>query len=388
MIPILLLTFSPLASGSLDKGNNTTVGWIPDPNGRGTAGLLWSCLSTLFICLWASLHLNIPGPYDTRSVRFWRKAKWMAITAIVPELVVTLAIGQALDAHLVTKEVQAAGLRSWTRTHSFYANMGGIRVFVPDCPLRGIPAATENSNPKTACPYNFLADAHWVREMVQQGRLPKEISDLTENDISDRSKADGFIKTLACAQALWLFIQCIGRAAQRLPVSTLELSTLAYVFCATTIYAAWWSKPLDVETRTSVQLRCVHVADDGTTAHHATPRGSHHERITASIPERAREPPYLQVRFHNDVQNQSIFPSLAVNLNPRNKLVYSNQGLAGTTALCAIFGAIHCVGWNFSFPTSVERELWRVCSVLSSVSMAASTPVLSWMMSRHVWGSV
>jgi hypothetical protein len=29
-----------------------------------------------------------------------------------------------------------------------------------------------------------------------------------------------------------------------------------------------------------------------------------------------------------------------------------------------VFGAIHVAGWHFSFPTSVEQELWRISSVL------------------------
>jgi len=33
--------------------NTTTVGWVPEPAGRGTMSLLWSCLSTLFICVTA-----------------------------------------------------------------------------------------------------------------------------------------------------------------------------------------------------------------------------------------------------------------------------------------------------------------------------------------------
>jgi hypothetical protein len=31
-----------------------------------------------------------------------------------------------------------------------------------------------------------------------------------------------------------------------------------------------------------------------------------------------------------------------------------------------IFGAIHIAAWNFDFPTSIERTLWRIASVLST----------------------
>jgi len=28
------------------------------------------------------------------------------------------------------------------------------------------------------------------------------------------------------------------------------------------------------------------------------------------------------------------------------------------------FGAIHCIGWSFDFPSSIVRTLWRVASLL------------------------
>jgi hypothetical protein len=33
----------------------------------------------------------------------------------------------------------------------------------------------------------------------------------------------------------------------------------------------------------------------------------------------------------------------------------------------AIFGGIHVIGWNFTYPTLVERTLWRVSAVLITV---------------------
>ncbi|KAF8972236.1 hypothetical protein BDZ97DRAFT_1752822 [Flammula alnicola] len=45
------------------------------------------------------------------------------------------------------------------------------------------------------------------------------------------------------------------------------------------------------------------------------------------------------------------------------------SGLTGrrnalVSAVGIIFGLIHCVGWNFLFPSSTMRNLWRVCSVV------------------------
>jgi hypothetical protein len=32
-------------------------------------------------------------------------------------------------------------------------------------------------------------------------------------------------------------------------------------------------------------------------------------------------------------------------------------------AIAAVFGAIHCIGWSFAFPSDTERILWHISSV-------------------------
>lgn len=41
---------------------NTTAGWQPNPDRRGTLGIVESCLFTVFACTWSFQHLNVPGP--------------------------------------------------------------------------------------------------------------------------------------------------------------------------------------------------------------------------------------------------------------------------------------------------------------------------------------
>jgi len=36
-----------------------------------------------------------------------------------------------------------------------------------------------------------------------------------------------------------------------------------------------------------------------------------------------------------------------------------------------IFGGIHCVGWNFPFPTYAEQQLWRVASLAVTIILAS-----------------
>jgi hypothetical protein len=75
---------------------NTVIApsWVPDPSGRGTWNLLYSCLFTLLLCVYTAIHLNVPAWYDTK-IDFWlRKTKWVFITILALEIVVYVAFEQ------------------------------------------------------------------------------------------------------------------------------------------------------------------------------------------------------------------------------------------------------------------------------------------------------
>lgn len=76
---------------------------------------------------------------------------------------------------------------------------------------------------------------------------PELIPDLSKDEILDKSKADRLSKTMACLQAIWFCLQIAARAVQHLPVSLLELTTLAHVFCMFVAYILWWNKPFEVQ---------------------------------------------------------------------------------------------------------------------------------------------
>jgi hypothetical protein len=62
------------------------VGWVPDPDQRGTISLLLTCLVTMFLCVWSALHLNIPARTQWRA-RAGRRATWLLFALLAPELV-------------------------------------------------------------------------------------------------------------------------------------------------------------------------------------------------------------------------------------------------------------------------------------------------------------
>lgn len=64
--------------------------------------------------------------------------------------------------------------------------------------------------------------------------------DISTQDITDKSKADFFTKSLVCVQVSWMVIQCIARKAAGYPLTLLEIHTMVHVVCALTIYMLWW----------------------------------------------------------------------------------------------------------------------------------------------------
>lgn len=81
-----------------------------------------------------------------------------------------------------------------------------------------------------------------------------EMPTITEEEIQDRSKADGLGKALVIAQIFWFIVQVTARRLQGLVITPLELVTLAFAALNAIMYYFWWNKPLNVESTVSVYL--------------------------------------------------------------------------------------------------------------------------------------
>ncbi|KAI9771735.1 MAG: hypothetical protein M1839_002749 [Geoglossum umbratile] len=218
------------AATALSNTTHTAVpdrrGWVGQPDERGTLDIIWSCVSTLIICLWTMLHLNVPASCDKSWAMFWRKARWMLLGLLAPELPMVFACGQWASAQ---RSVAQMGNPGWTIVHSLYADGGGFLLQPPDT-------------------YAFPVTAKQIHYLVTEEYIP--MPTITQREIWDKSKADKFAKTITGLQTLWLMTQIIARAIQRLPVTPLELSTLSIVCCSLTTLYFWLSKPLDVNATT------------------------------------------------------------------------------------------------------------------------------------------
>jgi hypothetical protein len=114
---------------------------------RTLQDIIWSCLVTILLCTWVSLHPNIPGPHEQRAKPALRRVGLMVLALIAPELVISWAMRQRVAAGRLAAEhksefvkkpptLPAARVyftpccRSWLDKHS--------RILRPDGRLRGL----------------------------------------------------------------------------------------------------------------------------------------------------------------------------------------------------------------------------------------------------------
>jgi hypothetical protein len=193
------------------------------------------------------------------------------------------------------------------------------------------------------------SDPEGVPTYVKPGQLVNALKSgsldwptIHDADIDDRSKADWIVKCIALMQIIWFVAQILGRAIQKLPVTTLELFTLGIVVCTIIAYAAWWDKPFDIRTPTVIDVNAT---------------------VLASMTKRDRIELFVGPHFP---------------LNP--KLDWRILHYLSIILIFLAFGAVHLLGWNFYFPTAAEQWLWRVASLgcisIPIVSLATVTLML------------
>ena len=201
-----------------------TVGFVADPNGRGTISLVLSCTLTLILCVWSALHLNLPKPGNSRQHDILLYLRWIITGVFGPELIVFTAWRQWCSAKIlssvIAESTKAPRRNEWTLTHSFFASSGGFAFDLEQDRLK------EPSYLPDDCPKRLVLTARGVALLARCGFIP----DVSEEEIWDKSKANNLAKCLVLIQAAWMFAQVVGRLAAALPVTLLEINTIAHVW--------------------------------------------------------------------------------------------------------------------------------------------------------------
>jgi hypothetical protein len=179
--------------------------------------------------------------------------------------------------------------------------MGGFTVDSPQ----------DNDHPICIHPTELL-------KLLEAGEL--DWPETSDEEIEDRSKADWVAKSLALIQVFWFIVNIIGRWAQGLAITTLELYTLGIVVCGIVVFFAYWQKPFDV-----------------------------------SVPVILRPSSDFHLDGPRAVMPMGLFDKSTDKTEP--DILFSGVGVF------LIFGAIHIGAWNFHFASLTEQRIWRIGSV-------------------------
>ncbi|CAG7852251.1 SubName: Full=Uncharacterized protein {ECO:0000313/EMBL:CCA70983.1} [Serendipita indica DSM 11827] len=372
-----LAVYSLSARAPQDGTSNTTE-CLPScaKQYRSLPGIVLSCLTTIFLCIWVALHLNVPEPVDTRGLdRFERFKVWLMsfirctvtpilVTLVFPEWVLGMAVLQFRKATQLAKKIGG------TRQQGFFILMGGFHLFKrsqgslrdqieaiqrdgeENHPLVKLSGAEEGDGRLRDAPNNKATrlleeeagepvhplDEFDVCRLIDTGKLHFPPS----AELLDRCKSDGLAKFLVIVQTLWFIAQCIARKVSKLPLTELEVVTLGYTLLTVGMYVVWWDKPYRV----------------------AFP-----VRVYGTLPERTEEQEWLMLKSSDwsemVVQYASGTQGARVNIREL-------AGAMTTIIVGTLFGAVHFLGWSSPFPSSHMQFLWRFATiVMTAVPPAA-----------------
>jgi hypothetical protein len=126
---------------------------------------------------------------------------------------------------------------------------------------------------------------------------------------------------------LSLVLNIIARGICDLSPTQLEIVTLAYSVVAICIYTAYWKKPQNIENAVTIYLDTF-----------------------SRVPERDQRV-RAALQPANDIYNFDLLPHCLI-----------------TLVFCTVLlGGLHCLAWNFDFPTVVELQMWRTACLVTPV---------------------
>lgn len=335
-----------MGNDTISVTSDPKLGWVNQPNERGTIDVIWACLLVLVTCTWTVVHVNLPAPDESYWSTFVRKARWAAFALYAPEAITLAAACQRQSALESVALMQDLGVTHWTVVHGFFCDSGGFILRPPDTP---------------PFPINTRALHYLIKEKYLEAPL------LEKKDICDRSKADRFAKAFACVQSAYMICQSIARPIQQLDLSCLELVTDAFVMCTAVSYYFWMDKPLGVESAVPLSM----ATPMATVLKNA---GDLAKDVYANTPMDFVEQPGwsvwkrrrwfrrfggLAARPIQRIPNDFVEPPFTLKLAIPLWL---------TTVL---YAAIHVSGWNYDFPTVVEQYIWRCASLVLLVVLFA-----------------
>ncbi|KAF8953236.1 hypothetical protein BDZ97DRAFT_1929852 [Flammula alnicola] len=353
----------------------------------------WSCIVTIFACTWSAVHPNIPGPRDSGWTCFKRRIVMMFYAMVAPELMAMWAMRQYSGARKIMRDYnehiakatppthsifesvrewfdgppmvkqRPEAIRPWTITHGFFVQMGGFLLCKGGRPIRTL-------------------DYEGLKKLITDKAI--EIPTITEVEIKDRSKGDFISKGIVVLQTTWFVIQCIARWSEKLPLTELEVVTLAFAVLNAITYGLWWNKPQNVGVAVCLEEKKVGTDGDG-------------DADTVGLETEATIPPkvgWLRRKLKEDFEDEDIgggesltsWLSFLLVVVPwrivgngalRVPMFYAQEfndvrvvEISALLVIAILFGSMHLIAWPFTFPSRTEQLLWRISALVITAEPA------------------
>ncbi|KAF7984870.1 hypothetical protein HWV62_10847 [Athelia sp. TMB] len=219
---------------------------------------------------------------------------------------------------------------AWKIIHAFFIIMGGYHFYSKKGP--GRPLSPQD-----------------VVGLVRRGQLVAPTSD----ELANQSKGDALSKGVAMLQTLWFVMQCIARRIEYLPVTSLEVMTLAYTVITVAMYIVWWDKPLNISC-------AVRVPEEEVRERIWQDYDSVWDQILAYVIGGQDE--------CVDLRQCTRVPTFwAGNADGDDAVIADVIALL----VAMVFGAVHCIAWFDSSQSPLEQQLWRASAIAIITTPAA-----------------
>ncbi|GKZ26527.1 hypothetical protein AbraCBS73388_002771 [Aspergillus brasiliensis] len=430
--------------------------------------------------------------------RYQHPTKWFLLTVIAPEIPFAKYWDDQARAHSLFYHYENVFMmKNWTRTHVLFANMGGFALryaphdeesppgtnnekvgaeILDDSPSGTVPPVqheisqqegssscnrltsvshcgktthqtqpTLTDNPaKKFEGIFYLTAIEALKLLGSEETLIPGLDNVSVEEINDRSKSDLFMRLLAVGQILWVVIQILSRWAYGLAVSQLEVTVVAFAFCAVGIYLVNHGKPKGVNYPILLDYpgskealikelqesslpdsggkhnkwkfyRCKYCDKEKRESHGSTSidrsEGNDKNDETANSKERTDSHSEAITRMNRETNSETVLgvPIERVELTSAldtfttiiqvvreifrssrkpgdpigNGFIIGSEDQSESSNVLltdmwmfigiVLFGGVHFIAWDFQFPTTVEKYLWRAAALWCTVCVLACT---------------
>jgi len=124
----MTITTSLATTRTLSSTAKTYAGWVDEAPGRGTLGLIISCLFTIFLCTWVVIH---PRVCKRPLLRVLHKFALFSKAIIAPEFIAVEGLQEWAQAQRLVKDCAVLTGGGLKFVHAFYIGMLALRYRTP-----------------------------------------------------------------------------------------------------------------------------------------------------------------------------------------------------------------------------------------------------------------